>query len=184
MTEDQRGIRRKKRVIEYAEKNGNIKTACRRFGIARSTFYLWRDRYYESGDEGLKSRRFGCHHNHRNKTPATGPRRGLTITSIRGHRARTQLSSSPGQSPTPGPLQIRTRRLPPSGSSADAARGYEPQIRTVIRGRGSGKSRSRSPNRSHVRRLRWLRRQSHLYQIRFACSITSSKLLKFPLTPK
>lgn len=53
MTEDQREIRRKKRVIEYAEKNGDIKTACRRFGIARSTFYLWRDRYRESGDEGL-----------------------------------------------------------------------------------------------------------------------------------
>ena len=33
--EDQREIKRKKRVIEYAEKNGNIKTACRRFGIAR-----------------------------------------------------------------------------------------------------------------------------------------------------
>ena len=61
MSEDQREIRRKKRVIEYAEKNGNIKTACRRFGIARSTFYLWRDRFRESGDEGLKSRRFGCH---------------------------------------------------------------------------------------------------------------------------
>jgi transposase InsO family protein len=41
MTEEQREIRRKKRVIEYAERNGNIKTACRRFGIARSTFYLW-----------------------------------------------------------------------------------------------------------------------------------------------
>ncbi len=54
VTEDQREIKRKKRVIEYAEKNGNIKTACRRFGIARSTFYLWRDRFRESGDEGLR----------------------------------------------------------------------------------------------------------------------------------
>ncbi len=58
MTEFQREVKRKKGVIEYAEKNGNIKTACRRFGIARSTFYLWRDRYRESGDEGLKSRKF------------------------------------------------------------------------------------------------------------------------------
>ena len=66
MTEDQREIKRKKRVIEYAGKNRNIKTACRRFGVARSTFYLWRDRFRESGDEGLKSRRFGCHHNHPN----------------------------------------------------------------------------------------------------------------------
>jgi len=36
VTEFQREIKRKKRVIEYAEKNGNIKTACRRFGIATS----------------------------------------------------------------------------------------------------------------------------------------------------
>ncbi len=68
-TEEQREIKRKKRAIEYAEKNGKIKNACRRFGTARSTFYLWRDRYRESGDEGLKSRRFGCHHNHPQKAP-------------------------------------------------------------------------------------------------------------------
>jgi hypothetical protein len=47
------------------------------------------------------------------------------------------------------------------------SRGYGPQMRTMIRGRGSGKSRSKSANRSQVRRLRWLRRQSHLYQARF-----------------
>ena len=69
MTEVQREIRRKKRVIEYAEKIGHVGRACRHFGFARSTFYLWRDRYRESGDEGLKSRRFGCHHNQPNKTP-------------------------------------------------------------------------------------------------------------------
>ncbi len=85
------------------------------------------------------------------RTEAPSPAFSVTYAAARrGH----PLSSSPGQSPTPGPLQIRTRRCPPSGSSADAARGYEPQIRTVIRGRGSGKSRSRSANRSHVRRLR------------------------------
>ena len=52
MTEDQREIRRKKRVIGYAEKIGHVGKACRRFGIARSTFYLWRDRYREHADEG------------------------------------------------------------------------------------------------------------------------------------
>ena len=108
---------------------------------------------------------------------------GLNSSYVIG-RCADPLSSSPGQSPTPGPLQIRTRRFPPSGSSVDEARGYGPQIRTVIRGFGSGKSRSRSANRSQVRRLRWLRRQSHLYQDRFTCSMTSSKLLKLPLTPK
>jgi len=53
MTEVQREIRRKKRVIEHAEKIGHVGRACRHFGIARSTFYLWRDRYRESGDAGL-----------------------------------------------------------------------------------------------------------------------------------
>ena len=72
MTEEPREVRRKKRVIEYAEKIGSVHTACGRFGIARSTFYVWRDRYRESGDDGLKSRRFGCHHNHPNKTPDEG----------------------------------------------------------------------------------------------------------------
>lgn len=59
MTEKERVIKRKKRVIEYAEKHGSIRKVCRRFGIARSTFYLWRERYRESGDEGL-ARRISC----------------------------------------------------------------------------------------------------------------------------
>ena len=66
MTEDQREIRRKKRVIEYAEHIGHVGRACRRLGIARSTFYLWRDRYREHGDEGLTSERSGPD-NHPNK---------------------------------------------------------------------------------------------------------------------
>ena len=68
MTEDQREIRRKKRVLEYAERVGNNNIACRRFGIARSTFYLWRDRYQELGEAGL-ARRMRCDHNYPNKTP-------------------------------------------------------------------------------------------------------------------
>ena len=51
MTHDQREIHRKKRVLEYAERIGNINKACRYFGVARSSFYEWRDRYRELGDE-------------------------------------------------------------------------------------------------------------------------------------
>ena len=58
MTHDQREIHRKKRILEYAERVGNINKTCRYFGVARSTFYLWRDRYRELGEEGLRSRRF------------------------------------------------------------------------------------------------------------------------------
>ena len=68
MTHDRREIHRKKRVLECAERIGNINKACRYFGVARSSFYEWRDRFRELGDEGLKSRRC-CPHNRPNKTP-------------------------------------------------------------------------------------------------------------------
>ena len=47
---------------------------------------------------------------------------------------RRSLSSSPGGLLPRGPHQNRTRRFPPSGSSADVAHGDAPQIRTRIRG--------------------------------------------------
>ena len=68
MTRDQREIHRKKRVLKYADKVGNINKACRYFGVSRSSFYEWRNRLRELGDEGLKSRRC-CPHKHPNKTP-------------------------------------------------------------------------------------------------------------------
>jgi hypothetical protein len=43
--------------------------------------------------------------------------------------------------------------------------GYEPQIWTVIRGFGRGKSRSKPTKLTRVRRLRWLRPQSHSYDM-------------------
>jgi hypothetical protein len=36
MTNDQREIHRKKRILEYAERVGNINKTCRYFGVARS----------------------------------------------------------------------------------------------------------------------------------------------------
>ena len=50
MTNEQREIHRKKRVLEHAERMGNVNKTCRYFGVARSTFYLWRARYRELGE--------------------------------------------------------------------------------------------------------------------------------------
>lgn len=61
MTHGQRETHRKKRVIERAEKTGNVRKACRHFGVARSTFYLWRAEYRELGDDGLANRRCVAH---------------------------------------------------------------------------------------------------------------------------
>ncbi len=66
---------------------------------------------------------------------------------------------------------------PPYGSSVDVARGEPSQIRTVIRGRGRGHQRSISVYLSQCRRVRWLRRRSHLYQDRLVASTSRIILL-------
>jgi len=43
MNREQREVQRKLRVLEHAEKIGNVRKTCRHFGIARSVFYLWKN---------------------------------------------------------------------------------------------------------------------------------------------
>ena len=43
MIEDQREIRRKLRVLEHADRHGNVSKTCRYFGVGRASFYRWRD---------------------------------------------------------------------------------------------------------------------------------------------
>ena len=53
LTKAQRDIRRKRRVLERAERIGNVRKTCREFGASRSVFYLWKKAYETDGDEGL-----------------------------------------------------------------------------------------------------------------------------------
>ena len=39
MTDDQREIRRRLRVLEHAESSGDVSKTCRYFGIGRASFY-------------------------------------------------------------------------------------------------------------------------------------------------
>lgn len=55
MTNDERDIQRKLRVLQHAEKIGNARKACRYFGIGRSSFYRWRVAYQKHGEAGLKN---------------------------------------------------------------------------------------------------------------------------------
>ena len=57
MTKAQRDIQRKRRVLEHAERIGNIRRACRYFGVSRSAFYLWKQAYETYGDEGLVNKK-------------------------------------------------------------------------------------------------------------------------------
>ena len=54
MTNEERDIQRKLRVLQHAEKIGNARKACRYFGIGRSSFYRWRVAYQKHGEAGLK----------------------------------------------------------------------------------------------------------------------------------
>ena len=53
MTNEERDIQRKLRVLQHAEKIGNARKACRYFGIGRSSFYRWRDAYQKHGKAHL-----------------------------------------------------------------------------------------------------------------------------------
>ncbi len=49
----EREIKRRLRVLEHAEKIGNVRMTCRYFGLARSTFYRWKTEYDKHGESGL-----------------------------------------------------------------------------------------------------------------------------------
>ena len=68
VTDDQREIRRKLRVLAHAEASGNVSRTCRYFGVGRATFYRWRTAYRAKGETGLAYGR-SIPHNHPNKTP-------------------------------------------------------------------------------------------------------------------
>ena len=68
MTNEERDIQRKLRVLQHAEKIGNARKACRYFGIGRSSFYRWRDAYQKSGESGLKNAK-SIPRNPANQTP-------------------------------------------------------------------------------------------------------------------
>jgi transposase len=65
MNDQQREIQRRLHVIKYAEKLGNVRKACRYFGIARSTFYRWKRAYEKYGESGLANQSTAPHHHPR-----------------------------------------------------------------------------------------------------------------------
>ena len=45
MNRAQRDVFRKKRVLEQVARVGNVRKACRSFGVSRSAVYLWKKTY-------------------------------------------------------------------------------------------------------------------------------------------
>lgn len=51
--QSRRGIRKKLKIQEHAEKIGNVRKTCRYYGISRTSFYNWKKRYTTNGETGL-----------------------------------------------------------------------------------------------------------------------------------
>jgi len=51
--EDQREVQRKLRVLQHAERTGQVSKTCRYFGIGRASFYRWKRAYERDGEVGL-----------------------------------------------------------------------------------------------------------------------------------
>ena len=68
MKVEEREIKRKKRVLDYAVESGNVAKTCGYFGIPRSSFYRWRNMYLEHGEEGLRCKK-PVAKSHPNQTP-------------------------------------------------------------------------------------------------------------------
>ena len=53
MNEEQRLVQKRLRVLEHAQKTGNVRKTCRYFGIGRSSFYRWKSAFDREGEAGL-----------------------------------------------------------------------------------------------------------------------------------
>jgi len=61
-------IRRKLKVLKYAQEIGNVSKACRYYGVSRETYYQWKRAYQKRGQEGLINEK-PCPENRKLRTP-------------------------------------------------------------------------------------------------------------------
>ena len=52
----QRDIRRKLNCLIFAQEQGSNVLACRKFGVSKSSFYRWKARYRDQGEEDPEKR--------------------------------------------------------------------------------------------------------------------------------
>jgi transposase InsO family protein len=61
-------IQKRLKVLKLAEELGNVTEACRRLGISRTQFYVYKQRYETQGIDGLRDQP-PIHHSHPDATP-------------------------------------------------------------------------------------------------------------------
>jgi hypothetical protein len=68
VTQAQRDINRKLRLLRYAYEIGSISKTCQYFGISRQSYYSWKKAFAEKGEEGLVNSK-PCPENPKLRTP-------------------------------------------------------------------------------------------------------------------
>jgi len=53
MTNQERDVQRKLKVLRHAERTCHMARTCRYFGVSRSSFYRWKAAYEQRGEAGL-----------------------------------------------------------------------------------------------------------------------------------
>jgi transposase-like protein len=79
VTQAERDVRRKLRVLRHAQETGNVSKTCRYFGVSRTSFYDWKLAYETKGEEGLINSK-PCPKNPVLRTPAHISRRRFFIS--------------------------------------------------------------------------------------------------------
>ena len=54
MSQKDREIQRRLRILQHAEETGHVGRTCRYFGIGRTSFYRWKTALEKHGKAGLK----------------------------------------------------------------------------------------------------------------------------------
>ena len=57
MHKSRRDVDHKLRVLQHADKIGDVGKACQYFGVGRASFYRWRTAYRQHGPAGLENRK-------------------------------------------------------------------------------------------------------------------------------
>ena len=57
VTDEDREVRRKLKVLEHAKQIGDVSKTCRYYGIGRASFYRWKKAFDQSGEAGLAPKR-------------------------------------------------------------------------------------------------------------------------------
>ncbi|WP_425347734.1 helix-turn-helix domain-containing protein [Spartinivicinus poritis] len=58
---DEQEVKRKLKVLAYAQETGNVSKTCRYWGISRDTFYRWKREYEKHGEKALINSKRECH---------------------------------------------------------------------------------------------------------------------------